>query len=870
MNIEEFSYEFNSTGVENLITKLRQMEYETTQLDKSVSSLSKRFGKLFDFFLNSSVPPAFVKLIADQAMTFSKQAAYLDKLSQTSGISAKNIQQLGYSLYKFGGDADVATRSLVSLKEKIDQLKELRKKGQEGFSELFTIRRKYGLSLNDAEDPMTLLKQIAATMDKLSKDKQLKFAKALGLDDATFLMVKKGIKSVEEELYKAQKYVLFDEKDIQTSVRFEDTIKEIGADIELISKSFSFGALPQLQKFSDKIRDVTNYLSEHPEIVKGLGLVTFSAGLTGAIKLLGAIPTKFLAGTAAVTAFGTAVGMANEELKKIEETGSKDGTLLGDLDNEGLKGTSKAVEQIWRMLSKFGEFKYIEGLKQLDGIFDKIVEADPEEKDPLTRIIKSIRRVKKEIETTKTEIEKKLETPLDKAGKQIDNLISEFDSSKIKKNIDNTYKAIEEYATGIGKNISNSYEKIEKQNFSLESVKNELNTLYENAKNEIIRLYTIAEDYVIKQAKDIYNSFKINLNNIYSYITGNSSKWIEDTKETTNNLYDRIKKTISEFYSQYTGGNSENADQQKISKLKDDSVNSIKSFFTKTLEVLTAVFNELPAWAQDAIKSGLKSFLVTWLLTGGNTKSATMVGTYMATQAALNRKIKEGDENAPTLKEISKKMAKGYLRGKIFSGGDEGVAAGAAMTSAIDETVEQLSQSKIKDDWKVLKFISDHKSAIQSTTSAYSWASLLKSWGLPDKVANSIGIAAGGGEYLIDKSIDKVKDLFGQLTSFLSKNEESLGNLNNTLKSNENFLKSIYDNMGLDPRNTAFPLSSAVLPGIQNDNISNSNFIVNNTMTVNGGNPREVQNAVSNATTASLHKFNNIRNSADFVTVGVK
>ena len=49
MNIEEFSYEFNSVGAENLISKLRQMEYETNQLDKSVSQLSKRFGKLFDF-----------------------------------------------------------------------------------------------------------------------------------------------------------------------------------------------------------------------------------------------------------------------------------------------------------------------------------------------------------------------------------------------------------------------------------------------------------------------------------------------------------------------------------------------------------------------------------------------------------------------------------------------------------------------------------------------------------------------------------------------------------------------------------------------------------------------------------------------------
>ena len=359
MNIEEFSYEFNSSGAENLISKLRQIEYETQQLDDAASHLTSTFGKLFDSFLRSSVPPAFIKMMADQAMVFSKQATYLDKLSQTSGISAKNIQQLGYALYKFGGDTDVAIRSLVSLKAKIDQLKELRKKGGEGLSELFTIKRKFGLSLAGAEDPMTLLKQIAATMDKLSKDKQLKFAKALGLDDATFLMVKKGIKSVEEELYKAQKYVLFDEKDIQTSVKFEDTIKEIGADVELISKAFSFGALPTLQKFTDKIKTVTNYLSEHPELIKGMGLVAFSTGAMGVLRLLETVPTKFLAGAGAVTAFATAVGMANEEIARLDNDKTKEGTLLGALDEAGLKGTSKGVEQVFRSLKKFGEYDFV-------------------------------------------------------------------------------------------------------------------------------------------------------------------------------------------------------------------------------------------------------------------------------------------------------------------------------------------------------------------------------------------------------------------------------------------------------------------------------------------------------------------------------
>ena len=221
-------------------------------------------------------------------------------------------------------------------------------------------------------------------------------------------------------------------------------------------------------------------------------------------------------------------------------------------------------------------------------------------------------------------------------------------------------------------------------------------------------------------------------------------------------LYDKIKKNISEFYSKYVSDN-ENIDQQKISKLKDDSVNNIKEFFTRTLDVLTTAFHELPEWAQDAIKSGLKSFLVTWLLTGGNTNSASIVGTYMATRTALNKKIEEGSEDAAILKPISNEMAKGWLRGKILSGGDESVAAKSAVTSAIDQIVSQLSESEIKDKNQILKFIADHKSAIQSTTSVYSVSSILKHWGLSDTASNTLGVAVGGSEYLIDKGIEKVK-----------------------------------------------------------------------------------------------------------------
>ena len=590
MNIEEFSYEFNSNGVENLISKLKQMEYETNQLDEAASHLTSTFGKLFDTFLKSSVPPAFIKLIADQAMAFSKQAAYLDKLSQTSGISARNIQQLGYALYKFGGDTDVATRSLTSLKAKIDQLKEFRKKGREGFSELFTIKRKYGMSLVGADDPMTLLKQIAATMDKLSKDKQLKFAKALGLDDATFLMVKKGIKSVEEELYKAQKYILFDEKDIQTSVKFEDTIKEIGADIELISKSFSFGALPQLQKFSDKIKSVTNYLSEHPEVIKGLGLVTFSAGAMGVLRLLEAVPTKFLAGTAAVTAFGTAVGMANEEIKRIDETGSKEGTLLGALDEDGLKGTSKAVEQIFRALSKFGEFKFLDGFKELDNIWENIIAADTEGTDPLSSFAEGVIDTKNKvsevvgelkdaikesgieedaqkwlnqgldfvekgwnkIEETAPEI---LDKALDEAEKTLDKITNAIEKSGIQEEISKSIDSISKYGGELWDTLKKSYEKMGKNDFSADSIETEIVNVYKKIKTDVVGVYNNikakAPTYIEEAKKkgvSLYEEIKTNIVSTYDELKTKAAPYVNSAKKIAVDLYEELKSGIKSTY----------------------------------------------------------------------------------------------------------------------------------------------------------------------------------------------------------------------------------------------------------------------------------------------------------------------------------
>ena len=115
MNLEEFSYQFGVNGAENLIAKLNQIETETENLDNAAEHLGNTFQKLFDYSLRSAIPPAFIKMVMDQAMAFSRQADYIDKLSQTSGIASRTIQQFGYALHKFGGDVNTATAQLDRL-----------------------------------------------------------------------------------------------------------------------------------------------------------------------------------------------------------------------------------------------------------------------------------------------------------------------------------------------------------------------------------------------------------------------------------------------------------------------------------------------------------------------------------------------------------------------------------------------------------------------------------------------------------------------------------------------------------------------------------------------------------------------------------
>lgn len=378
MNLEEFGYQFGVNGAENLISKLNQIESETEQLDNAVQHLGNTFQQFFDLALRSAIPPAFIKMVMDQAMAFSKQAEYIDRLSQTSGISAKTIQQFGYALHRFGGDVSTATAQLDHLQSKLEQFRKPIHKGGGLASELAKLAKKYKVDLRGVNSSVDMLKALSVRMEKLSERKKLELARAFGLDDSTFLMVKNGLKSLEESLYKAQKFVLFDDKEIRQAKEFENTLRDIADNITLISKSFSFGAIPEMQKFANIMRKVTDFMTEHKQVVKGIGLTAFGAGAYGIFRLLNFLPTKFLKASAGVFGGGLALGSISEELdkldrakeldklgKKKEANSLRNKTYIGRLERLGFQKTANYLELIYRSINDLAFNKSFEGLKNL-------------------------------------------------------------------------------------------------------------------------------------------------------------------------------------------------------------------------------------------------------------------------------------------------------------------------------------------------------------------------------------------------------------------------------------------------------------------------------------------------------------------------
>lgn len=320
--LDLFSIGFNSEGLKDFETQLKQTEKELDKAEKEVTALEKELeridkegGKTSDTFKavekELEQARARVKQFGDQVKTmqgqsesqllklkknfisltktlgmlaavgvsikksldFYEQAEQLDFLAQKTGIATDKLQLLGNAVKKYGGTTEDTAGTIENL------------------------RKQPGVM--SSENPEQSLENIARKMEKLrTEQEKWDFANSLGIDEGTTRLLIQGVSRYREELKKAEQYQLYTKEDIERMKEYQRMQTDIRMGTERVFATIWRGLLPAFLKVAKVVRSITDWLSAHEGIIKIVGtLVAITVGIMGvisAVKLLN-IALKLLA-----------------------------------------------------------------------------------------------------------------------------------------------------------------------------------------------------------------------------------------------------------------------------------------------------------------------------------------------------------------------------------------------------------------------------------------------------------------------------------------------------------------------------------------------------------------------------------------------
>ncbi|MBO4556644.1 MAG: hypothetical protein J5706_07780, partial [Elusimicrobiales bacterium] len=215
---------------------------------KFSSSVSRDLNLLFRRFFG-----IYAILKAAQSVDhFARMGAEVRDLAKSAGMAEQKFEKLGYAAKKAGGSYASTAQTVKSLTLGLQNMKF----GSGGAIEQAAMR--YGLETGrDGQifNADELLKSIARTMGSLKGDNaaQIDLANILGLDEATFDMVRGGEASYLKELAQAK---ATDKKDKDLSEQYNNLLKKLGANADYLGMKGGSLVLPPVIRILEILNDI--------------------------------------------------------------------------------------------------------------------------------------------------------------------------------------------------------------------------------------------------------------------------------------------------------------------------------------------------------------------------------------------------------------------------------------------------------------------------------------------------------------------------------------------------------------------------------------------------------------------------------------
>lgn len=340
--LNTFMLVFETDGDKATVKKLEKIDAAAEKLAKTNNETAKsaktaagEFKQMTRALAGAIAPAMVLGSVLSKTLNFAMQGEQLLFMAKSANMAADEFQKLAIASQRFGGSREGAAGMMAGLASQIQALR----LGQSAPLQDAAIY--YGLNLQGKDGGLAtgneLLRNVAATMERLDTAAQLDLGRRIGLDEATIRILQQGVAAFDEEMARAEKRSIFTADDLKRAQEFEKSTRDLQLSMQSLWAEVARWLLPAVQSLTEYATQAFDYLTEHADAVK--------AALTGIAVIMAAIAVSSLAafapwvGTAAlIAAIGAAIILLYEDFMVF------------------VNGGESALAPFWQKLVDFGKF----------------------------------------------------------------------------------------------------------------------------------------------------------------------------------------------------------------------------------------------------------------------------------------------------------------------------------------------------------------------------------------------------------------------------------------------------------------------------------------------------------------------------------
>lgn len=275
----------------------KKQEAQAAQLQKS-GEMVRTLGKVYaSFWVMVNAPRKFFTTLT-QIAAFNRE---LTTMSVVANMSRTSLVALGSAAATFGGSASGVASLARSAQQAMQSFRMGKGGGQwEEAAALYGVQIS-GTGENGLATTEELLRNAVVAMERMrSEDDRLGLKATLGIDDATYQLMKKGVAAWDERVTKAKEEATVNKDIAVQTERWNNAVAKLNEQWNYLKGQVLADLVPYVGKLIDMARSIVAFGREFHGVIAAIAVVvtaistgiaawTFTKSIIGALKLLKAL-----------------------------------------------------------------------------------------------------------------------------------------------------------------------------------------------------------------------------------------------------------------------------------------------------------------------------------------------------------------------------------------------------------------------------------------------------------------------------------------------------------------------------------------------------------------------------------------------------